>query len=236
MNAAIIDDEPPAITLLSSYIQRTKFMTLRAAFTDPAEAIGIYNGAKPPELTFLDIDMPGMNGLDFARIISGKTQIIFTTSFREYGPEAFELLACDYLLKPFSYERFLAAVGKLKPLQVTTGTNPSFFFVRTETRGKYLQVTVNDIVFIESNDNLVRITSNSGTVTAMHNLTEVYSWLPPEQFSRIHHSYIVNLQQVHAVDRGQVILKNGKIIPIGRQYKERFMATLEQLIIKRRQP
>lgn len=211
-------------------------MTLRAAFTDPAEAIGIYNGAKPPELTFLDIDMPGMNGLDFARIISGKTQIIFTTSFREYGPEAFELLACDYLLKPFSYERFLAAVGKLKPLQVTTGTNPSFFFVRTETRGKYLQVTVNDIVFIESNDNLVRITSNSGTVTAMHNLTEVYSWLPPEQFSRIHHSYIVNLQQVHAVDRGQVILKNGKIIPIGRQYKERFMATLEQLIIKRRQP
>jgi len=236
MNVAIFDDEPPAITLLSSYIQRTNFMSLQAAFADPAEGIGLYNGANAPELTFLDIDMPGLNGLDFARIIAGKTQIIFTTSFREYGPEAFDLAACDYLLKPFSYERFLTSVGKLKSAPVITEATPLFFFVRTETRGKYLRVTVRDILFIESNDTLVQITDNSGKITAMHNLAEVHSWLPQGQFSRIHHSYVVNLEQVQAVDRGQVILKNEKVITIGRQYKERFMETLEQLIIRRRQP
>ncbi|WP_432328134.1 LytR/AlgR family response regulator transcription factor [Mucilaginibacter sp. P25] len=114
MNVTIIDDEPPAITLLSAYIQRTKFLELHSTFTDPIDALPIYNSADAPQVTFLDIEMPGMNGLDFARLITLKTQIIITSSFRDYGPEAFELSAVDYLVKPFSYERFLDAIKKLQ--------------------------------------------------------------------------------------------------------------------------
>jgi len=230
MNVTIIDDEPPAITLLSAYIQRTKFLVLHSTFTDPVDAINMYNSPDPPLLTFLDIEMPGMNGLEFARLIASKTRIIITSSFRNYGPEAFDLSAVDYLLKPFSYERFLDAIKKAAA--TPADSNPDFFFVRTETKGKYVSIDLRDIVLIESDDNIVHITTSSGQTTAMNKLADVQAWLPDHLFSRVHRSYIVNLSQVRAVDKGQILLKNAKVIPIGRQYKERFMAGLQQLTIK----
>jgi two-component system LytT family response regulator len=140
MTVAIIDDENPAIALLTAYIQRTEGLLLRQTFNDPLAALTYYNLPDPPELTFLDIDLPGISGVEFARIVGPKTRIILTTSFREYGPEAFELSVYDYLLKPFSYERFLGAVAKA---MITENKKVAFaadhFFVRTEARGKYLQ-------------------------------------------------------------------------------------------------
>jgi DNA-binding LytR/AlgR family response regulator len=233
MNVTIIDDEPPAITLLSAYIQRTKFLELHSTFTDPVEALTIYNSPAPPRLTFLDIEMPGMNGLDFARLITLKTQIIITSSFRDYGPEAFELSAVDYLVKPFSYERFLDAIKKVSG-DTQSPAPAGFFFVRTETKGKYAQIMVRDIIFLESDDNIVHITTLTDRITAMNKLSEIQIWLPANQFSRVHRSYVVNLAQVQAVEKGQIYLKNNKVVPIGRQYKEPFMAGLQQLTIKGR--
>ncbi|WPU95753.1 LytTR family DNA-binding domain-containing protein [Mucilaginibacter sabulilitoris] len=230
MNVTIIDDEPPAITLLSAYIQRTKFLVLHSTFTDPVDAIYVYNSSNPPQLTFLDIEMPGMNGLEFARLIASKSQIIIISSFRNYGPEAFDLSAVDYLLKPFSYDRFLDAIKKASTNTLTPSSR-DFFFVRTETKGKYVRIDLPDIVFIESDDNIVHITTSFGQTTAMNKLIDVQAWLPTDIFSRVHRSYIINLNQVHAVDKGQIILKNEKVIPIGRQYKEQFMTDLHHLTI-----
>ncbi|SDH15739.1 LytR/AlgR family response regulator transcription factor [Mucilaginibacter gossypii] len=231
MTVAIIDDEPPAVNLLTAYIQRTKSLVLQHTFTDPMDALGEYNRPVPPQLTLLDIDMPGMNGIDFARIIGSKTKIILTTSFREYGPEAFDLAVSDYLLKPFSFERFVEAVQKVSPVFPAVSPLADFFFVRTESRGKYLRVTIADIIFVESQDNLVYISGTGGIITGMHKLGDVQSWLPARQFCRVHHSFIVNLAEVYAVDHGQIHLKNGSIIPVGRQYKDRFMERLQQLLI-----
>jgi DNA-binding LytR/AlgR family response regulator len=234
MNVTIIDDEPPAIALLSAYIQRTKFLELHSTFTDPVDAITIYNSPNSPRLTFLDIEMPGMNGIDFARLITLKTQIIITSSFRNYGPEAFELSAVDYLVKPFSYERFLDAIKKaaLKP---PAQQSTDYFFVRTETKGKYVQIVVKEILFIESDDYFVHITTSVNKITAMNKFTEIHAWLPANQFCRIHKSYMVNLAQVQAVEKDMIHLKNGKTIPIGRRYKEQFMASLQLLTITGRQ-
>jgi DNA-binding LytR/AlgR family response regulator len=234
MNVTIIDDEPPAIALLSAYIQRTKFLALHSTFTDPVEALTIYNSPDSPRLTFLDIEMPGMHGLDFARLITLKTQIIITSSFRDYGPEAFELSAIDYLVKPFSYERFLDAIGKV-PNDSKSLAPIGFFFVRTETKGKYVQIVTQHIIYLESDDNIVHINTSADRTTAMNKLSEIQTWLPENQFSRVHRSYIINLAQVQSVEKGQIYLKNGKVIPIGRQYKEQFMTSLQQLTIKGRQ-
>ena len=231
MNAVIIDDEPPAIDLLSAYIQRTNLLALQSTFTNPAEAIGIFNSTDPPDITFLDIDMPGINGLDFARLIGHKSQVILTTSFRDHGPEAFELAVRDYLLKPFSYERFLEAIRKVLPAPSPGTPSPGFFFVHTESRGIYAKIDVADILLIESDDNIVHITLSSGKISATHPLAEVQSWLPRALFSRVHRSFIVNLARVTAIDHGQVHLENGTRVPIGRKYKEPFMAKLRQLTI-----
>lgn len=234
MTVAIIDDEPPAINLLSAYIQRAKFLALQSAFTDPMDALEQYNRPNPPELTLLDIDMPGLNGIDLARIIRTKTKIILTTSFRDYGPEAFSISVTDYLLKPFSFERFLEAVQKASSAQPAGFPAPDFFFVRAESRGKYLRLNTQDVISVESQDNLVRITGNAGITTAIHKLSDLQPWLPAQQFCRVHHSYIINLAEVHAVDHGQVHMKNGEIIPVGRQYKEQFTDSLQRLLINGR--
>jgi two-component system LytT family response regulator len=234
MNVTIIDDERPAITLLSAYVQRTGSLVLESSFTDPMDALEHFNKMPVPELTFLDVNMPGISGIDFARIVGSKTKIILTTSFRDYGPEAFELLITDYLLKPFSYERFLAAVEKVPAGQTLIAQLPDFFYVRTETRGKYLRITVQDIISVEGSDNAVRITMHTGIITAVHTLADVQSWLPAREFFRIHRSYIINLSMIHAVDHGQVHLNNGAVIPIGRQFREQFMDHLNRLIISGR--
>lgn len=235
MNVVIIDDEPPAIEILSAYIQRTPFLTLQSTFINPVDAVSIYNGTNPPDLTFLDINMPGINGLDFTRLISHKSQVILTTSFRNHGPEAFELAVRDYLLKPFSYQRFLEAVKKVLPAPPASDKPlPEFFFVHTETRGIYSKIDIDDIQYLESDDNLVRITVSSGTITAMHQLNELQTWLPETRFARVHRSFIVNLQQVSSIDRGQIHLKNGTQIPIGRKYKEQFMASLQRITLSGR--
>jgi two-component system, LytTR family, response regulator len=235
MNVAIIEDEKPAIALLTSYIQRTKHLTLDASFTDPMDALGYYNQPHPPELTFLDVDMPGINGIDLARIIRAKTNIILTTSYRKYGPEAFDLSLCDYLLKPFSFERFLVAVDKAGTIQQLSQKGPpDYFYVRTTVRGNYRRIDIRTILFVESRDNLVRFTLFSETVIAPHTLTELTAWLPSFQFHRVHRSFIVNLAEVHAIDHGQLHMKNGTAIPVGRQYREVLMRQLEAYIIGNR--
>ncbi|MEZ2338814.1 LytR/AlgR family response regulator transcription factor [Mucilaginibacter sp. RCC_168] len=236
MNVAIIDDERPAIALLSAYIQRTNGLLLESTFTDPMDALGHYNYPNPPEITFLDVDMPGITGIDFARIVGPRTRIILTTSFRNYGPEAFELAVYDYLLKPFSYERFLTAVEKvMSPGEAMKPPVLDYFFIRTETRGKYLKINIQEIISVESKDNIVLITLPSGNINAMHTLSNVQAWLPAGQFFRIHRSFVVNLSQVLSVDHGQVWMTGNTAIPIGRQYREDFMLSLNKLMINGRQ-
>lgn len=234
MTVAIIDDEPPAVALLSAYVQRTKCLALHASFTDPVDALVQFNHSLP-ELTFLDIDMPGINGIDFARIIGSKTQIVLTTSFRDYGPEAYELKVCDYLLKPFSYERFLQSIDKVSAAQ--TGPFPSgdFFYVRTESRGKYIRINIAEVISLESKDNSVIISKTSGPVTVLHALSDILAWLPAYHFLRVHRSYVINLAKIDAVDHGQVHMSNGTVIPVGRQYREAFIGTMNKVLVNGRQ-
>lgn len=234
MTVAIIDDEPPAVALLSVYVQRTKCLALQASFTDPVDALVQFNHSLP-ELTFLDIDMPGINGIEFARIIGSKTRIILTTSFRDYGPEAYELQVCDYLLKPFSYERFLQSIDKVSAGQARPLSPGDFFYVRTESRGKYVRINIPEIISLESKDNSVIISKTSGLVTALHALSDIQAWLPAYHFLRVHRSFIINLAKIHAVDHGQAQMSDGKVIPVGRQYREVFIETMNKVLVNGRQ-
>ncbi|NVM66625.1 DNA-binding LytR/AlgR family response regulator [Mucilaginibacter sp. SG538B] len=234
MTVAIIDDEPAAVALLSAYVQRTTCLALQATFTDPVDALVQFNHSLP-DLTFLDIDMPGINGIDFARIIGSKTRIVLTTSFREYGPEAYELLVCDYLLKPFSYERFQQSINKVSAAQGRPLPAGDFFYVRTESRGKYVRINIPDVISLESKDNSVIISKTSGLVTALHTLSDIQAWLPAHHFLRIHRSFIINLAEIQAVDHGQVHMSNGMVIPVGRQYREAFIENMNKVLVNSRQ-
>jgi two-component system LytT family response regulator len=134
LNAYIVDDERHAITVLAGFIARTPGIELAGSSTSPLAALGELGTLPPPDLLFLDIDMEELNGLEMVRMVDARTRIVLTTSFREYGPEAYALSVADYLLKPVSYERFLQCVQKLRQErspQLPSASHMPPFFVKT---------------------------------------------------------------------------------------------------------
>lgn len=222
-----IDDEPLALKLIVDYIQMTPDLMLVGQFENPLEAAQ-YISKNHIDIVFTDIQMPGLNGIEFTRSMVNSPVVIFTTAYAKYAIDGFKLDIADYLLKPFTYEEFLTSVHKAermirsiaKPADDVLSNN-EFLFLKSNYKIKRLRF--NEIQYIEGFSDYVRIYAASSIepVRSQITLKGLEAKLPAGKFMRIHRSFIVNLQMVDTIDRGRIVF--GKVyIPVGNQYKEKF--------------
>lgn len=222
----IIEDQPPAQRILKKYIDEIGTLDLCAVFSDAIKALE-YIKHESVDLIFLDIHLPKISGIDFLRTIKNPPDVILTTAFSQYAIESYELDVVDYLLKPFSFQRFVKAVSKIKaPDQVETPTITSAEKVIDEIFVKsgydHIKIQISDIQYIRSDTDYTELI----TIEKKHLSNEsLKHWLKSiDQFVQVHKSYIINPTYIDKVSGNQIHLKGDATIPIGRAYKEAFVA------------
>ena len=213
-----IDDEPPALQVIGKFCERMGGIELTVT-TDPTEGLRLAARIKP-DIVFLDIEMEGMSGLDVAAKISRDTCVIFTTAYLDYAIDGFNLDAVDYLHKPFAYSRFQTAVGKAKR-RLSAKPAPAQESITVKQEYSSVSIPLDDIVYIEDMEGYSKIFRTSGrcTITRL-TLKNVGAMLPPEIFVRVHRSFIIARTKAERFSRQEIIMNDGTIIPIGRQYAE----------------
>jgi DNA-binding LytR/AlgR family response regulator len=231
----IVDDEPHALELLAGYVRRTPGLELTGCATNPADALDAIR-SDPPDLAFLDIDLPGITGLELAALLPAQTRAVISTSYRQFGPEAFDQEVLDYLLKPYAYERFLAALrkyqGQHSPNTRSLKEEDHPLLIKTGTKGKLVRIDTGSIVYIEGAQNYVRLHLDAaGPLMTCLSLQDILESLPATHFCRIHKSFIVNLRRVRAFEQRRVLLDNRRDIPVGRSYQAAFQQQLEPLLL-----
>lgn len=230
INCLIVDDEPFARDLVEGYVLRTPYLELKDKCEDATSALELLKTEKI-DLIFLDIQMPEMSGLNLSKHISPSTKIIFTTAFKEYAYEGFKLNAIDYLLKPFNYPEFLVAVEKVKEIiSREKFANKHFIFVKSEY--KHLRINLKDVYYFEGLKDYVKIwlTSQPKPILTLMSLKTFEQELPEDMFMRVHRSFIVALDKIESVERGQLYI-NKQPITIAEQYKSKFAAFLENKML-----
>ena len=237
LNCLIVDDEPLALDLLESYVSRTPFLHLVAQCDSAVKALSVIE-EEPIDLVFLDIQMPGITGIEFARTISKKTLVIFTTAYTEYALDSYEVDAIDYLIKPVEAERFQKAVDKalsyhsllLKEEKeaIETIVAAEYFFVKAERR--YFKVNFSDILFIEGLKDYVILQLNDQRIITRMSLKAIFDLLPKSIFLRVNKSYIVNTDHIESFDNNDIFIKSYEIA-IGNSYRDDFF---EGFVMKQR--
>ncbi len=240
ITCAIVDDEPLALSLLESYVNKTPFLTLKGKYSSAVQAM---KGLQEEEvqLLFLDIQMPELTGLEFSKMVNERTRIIFTTAFSQYALEGYKVNALDYLLKPFSYADFLKAAqkavqwfelvekGGTAPAQTseapTTGssTPPPVDSIFVKSEYKLVQIMLNDILYIEGLKDYLKIytADESKPILSLMSMKSMEELLPSDRFMRVHRSYIVQVSKIKVIDRNRIVF--GKtFIPISDSYKTVF--------------
>lgn len=228
-----IDDEPLALKQMISYISQTPFLELVQGCSSAFEAMEILN-TELVDLMFVDINMPGLSGMDFVKTLANPPKIIFTTAYSEFAVEGFQVDAVDYLLKPIAYDHFLKAASKAKerfPQQTTSSekleSKDDFLFIKSEY--KIVRINIGDIKYIEGMREYVRFhLLNEKPLMSLLSMKSVEEKLPADRFMRVHRSYIVNLGQVSVVERNRIVFDGKVYIPISDQYKEKFQQYLDQ--------
>jgi len=229
ITCVIIDDEPLAVELLQSYVDREPQLKLLSTFND-AENAADFIRANKVDLIFLDIQMPHVNGIQLLKSLENPPMVIFTTAYSEYAAEGFELDAIDYLLKPFDMKRFQRAVAKAceyrKSLSKTGADSNPFIFIKSEYQ--VIKINYDDIRYIEALDDYIKIyTSNARPILTLMTLKTIMEKLPAERFTRVHRSYIISLAKIESVRNKRI--KIGEIeIPIGSSYSENITKVLEK--------
>ena len=221
IKAIAIDDEPPALKIIERFSKKTAIINLQKTFTQPKEAL-YYMSAFPVDLLFLDIQMPSVSGIEFLKKSEQKTLIIFTTAYSEYAVTGFNLNAVDFLLKPFSYERFLQAVQKAENIFSTQSQSnfqdPTCFYVRSNYN--LVKIVYDEIEYIEGLDDYIKIhIAGQSSVVTRITMKNILEKLPPNEFIRIHRSFIVPLKKIDFYRKSKVFVA-GKELPIGVNYKD----------------
>lgn len=225
LKCCVIDDEPLASQLIASYIKKTPFLQLVGTYSSAQEAIKTIL-ENQIDLVFLDIEMPQLNGLEFAKIIPSTTRIVFTTAYDKYAIQGFKVDALDYLLKPVSYEDFFAAANKaLKRIDAQqNGVNKSsindYIIVKSEYR--LIQIPTSEILYIEGLKDYVKIytADEQKSIMTLMNMRTLEQSLP-SSFIRVHRSFIVNANKLKIIERNRIVFGN-KYIPISDTYKQVF--------------
>lgn len=224
ISCIIIEDQPPAQRILKKYIADIGNLDLKGTYTDALKALEDLK-TSPVDLIFLDIHLPKISGIDFLKILPIKSKVILTTAFPNYALQGYELDVVDYLLKPFSFERFVKAVAKITSdfSQVSSTTLPSeepnFIFIKTGV--DYQKIEINQIQFIKSNGDYTQLFMTTGKHLVSHPLKFWIEKLSPKWFCQIHKSYIVNIKHISKVTGNQVDIAS-ILLPIGRTYREVF--------------
>ena len=232
LTCAIIDDEPLALSLLESYVQKTPFLSLEGKYPNAVQAMKELPN-KNIDLLFLDIQMPELNGLEFSKMINARTRIIFTTAFEQYALEGYKVNALDYLLKPISYVDFLQASNKALQwfdlLQQPKAEKNEINSIFVKSEYKLVQIELDKILYIEGLKDYVKIYVEDATraILSLMSMKAMEELLPESHFMRVHRSYIVQKQKIKVIDRGRIIF--GKTyIPISDSYKQKFQDFLDQ--------
>ncbi len=224
----VVDDEVLAITLLKKYIENIPALTLVASTTDPIKAVELLK-EEPVDILFLDIQMPGLTGLEVLAALPQKPVVVFTTAYSEYALESYRLDVTDYLLKPFSPERFREAADKALKLielkekalnkagEISMHTEKEYIIVKADH--KLYKIKFGDIRFIEGLKEYVSFYTKEQRIIALESLKNLESLLPEQQFLRVHKSYIVAINEVKALE-GNLLDIGDKKIPIGKTYRQ----------------
>ena len=231
LTCIIVDDEPLAVKLLESFAQKTPQLRLEASFTDSVEALA-WLREHPVNLAFMDIQMPDMNGMELSHMLPERTKVIFTTAFKEYALESYEVSAIDFLLKPIRYNKFIAAVEKaeqwfsrgdapLASAPEATSTKTTMF-IRVD--GELRQVNFNKILYVEGMKDYVRfhIEGERLPLTTHMTMKAVEDALPTDAFMRINRSYVVRLDKIRTVDRNLCVYIGDEIIRVTDAYRDAF--------------
>jgi DNA-binding LytR/AlgR family response regulator len=239
IRCVIVDDEPLALDVLEAYIERLDNLELVARLDNGIEAFNLLN-KESVDLLFLDIQMPRLSGIELLKNLNEPPKVVFTTAYRDYALQGYELDVVDYLLKPISFDRFLKAVNKVYRLlqedqteerivQVSNApeTTPSYqdAFIYLKADKKMVKIQLKDILYIESLKDYIRVKTPTKSVTSYQRISYMEEKLPPEMFIRIHRSFIVAKDKVDAfsppfVEIGDISL------PIGRNYRNEVLKTL----------
>ena len=244
LTCIIVDDEPLAVRLLESFVNKTPDLQLAGSFTDSVEAINVIKEQKP-DLLFLDIQMPDMSGMELAHVVPAETKIIFTTAFKEYAYESYEVSALDFLLKPIRYNKFISAVEKARQwfghnqntLNIQSTQNfqnaqkephgkQETVFLRVD--GEFRQVALSKIIYVCGMKDYVMFYLSDEKRPLITHLTmkSVEDMLPSTLFMRISRSYIVALDKIKSVDRNECVYIGDEIIKVTDAYHEKFISYL----------
>jgi len=226
----IIDDEPFAIKVIESHLASFKNIELLGSFSNPIDALEIIEQGQVDAI-FLDINMPGMNGLDFIKNSRHNYQIIITTAYREYAVESFELDVLDYLVKPIPFNRFLKTINKLHQIinnsQANNGdyiaNKEPFIFLKVDK--KLVKILLKDILYIESLKDYIKVITTHGNYLVHKSLTGMTEELPNSNFMRVHRSYTIAIDKIKSVE-GNLVEIDSKRIPIGRNYVKHVKDTI----------
>lgn len=232
ISCIVVDDEPLAARLISSYVERTPFLTLQGEAHSAEEAITLF-GKGAPEVAFLDIRMPHLSGMQLARVLPPNVKTVFTTAYSDHAVEGFRVGAIDYLLKPVSYEDFLQAAQRVReiieterraatPPVVEVTARSEFLTVKSEYR--LLRIPTDCITYIEGLKDYVKIftTEQQAPVLSLMSLKQAEEALPQPPFMRVHRSYIVNTDKIRLIERNAIML-NGNAIPVSESYRRKFL-------------
>jgi len=231
LTCAIIDDEHLAADLLASYVKKTPFLDLVGTFYSAVEAIKTLCEI-PVDLLFLDVQMPELSGIEFAKVLPKSTKVVFTTAYKQYAIESYQVNTVDYLIKPISYDDFLKAANKvLKYAEPKESANEftlrdGFIFVKSEY--KLIKVNIDDILFVHGLKDYVKIYLADGTnIMSLMNLSKIQDNFPYPEFMRVHRSYIVHIKKADMIDRLRFVFGN-QYIPVSETYKEEVQRYIEQ--------
>lgn len=229
INCVIIDDEFLAREYIKAYVEKLPFLNLLGDFNSPLKAIDLIKSGKV-DLLFLDIQMPDITGLDFIKTLDNPPNIIITTAYKEFAVDAYELSVIDYILKPFSFERFLKATNKVlekiehesNPVQRTytnqteTSLHENYLIIRADR--KHYKINYEDLIYIEGQKAYVTFHTKSKKITALASLKDLDEKLPENDFVRIHKSFIVSVKNIESLE-GNILEVNGLHLPVGKSYK-----------------
>ena len=217
----VIEDEPLAVKVLADYIAQVPFLELQATFKNALLAIEFLRD-HTTDLIFLDIHLPQLKGMDFLKTLANPPAVIVTTAYHQYAVEGFELNVTDYLLKPFPFERFLAAVNKVRSAQSeklnTTESAGKKDFIFLNVQKKKVKILFSEIVYIESQREYIKINTVKQQFVSKMSTQEMERLLPADLFRRIHRSFIISIPKIESYT-AEMVEVNGVSIPIGRDYR-----------------
>ena len=229
ITCVIVDDEPMALNLVESYVEKTPFLVLKKKCSSAIEAMEFIKN-EPVDLLFLDIQMPDLTGIEFSKMLPKETRVIFTTAFDQYALEGFKVEALDYLLKPFDYAEFLASANKANTWfelvkgkkQPIVSEEKEFLFVKSEY--KQLRIKLADVLYFEGLKDYIKIwmKDNPKAILTLMSLKSLEAELPEAQFMRVHRSFIVSLKNIEVIERSQIVI-NKQRITVSENYKPKFL-------------